>query len=81
MGGIGASIISMVAHTGADISPMEPAGVPTFHPIQDGRTYFQYHHTAADTLDKVDPKHLAENAAVNAVVAYALANSETPLPR
>ena len=81
MGGIGASIISMVEHTGADISPMEPAGVPTFHPIQDGRTYFQYHHTAADTLDKVDPKHLAENAAVNVVYAYALANSETPLPR
>ena len=81
MGGIGASIISMVEHTGADISPMEPVGVPTFHPIQDGRTYFQYHHTAADTLDKVDPKHLAENAAVNVVYAYALANSETLLPR
>ena len=79
--GIGASIISMVEHTGADISPMEPAGVPTFHPIQDGRTYFQYHHTAADTLDKVDPKHLAENAAVNVVYAYALANGEMPLPR
>ena len=81
LGGIGASILDLVEHTGADISPMEPAGVPTFHPIQDGRTYFQYHHTAADTLDKVEPEHLAENAAVNAVVAYALANSETPLPR
>ena len=81
LGGIGASILDLVEHTGADISPMEPTGVPTFHPIQDGRTYFQYHHTAADTLDKVEPEHLAENAAVNAVVAYALANSETPLPR
>ncbi len=79
--GIGASIIQMADHTGADISPMEPAGVPTIHPMQDGRTYFQYHHTAADTLDKVNPKHLAENAAVNAVIIYALANSETPLPR
>ncbi len=78
---IGANIIDRVEHTGADMSPMEPAGVPTFHPIQDGRTYFQYHHTAADTLDKVDPKTLAENAAVNAVVIYALAQSETPLPR
>ena len=78
---IGAGILDQAEHTGADISPMEPAGVPTFHPIQDGRTYFQYHHTAADTLDKVDPKTLAENAAVNAVVVYALANSETPLPR
>ncbi len=81
LGGIGASLLEMAEHTGADIGPMEPAGVPTFHPIQDGRTYFQYHHTAADTLDKVDPKTLAENAAVNAVAVYALANSETPIPR
>lgn len=78
---IGAGLLSMVEHTGADISPMEPAGVPTFHPIQDNRTYFHYHHTAADTLDKVVPRELAENAAVNVVFAYALANSEQPLPR
>ena len=81
LGGIGASLLDQVEHTGADIGPMEPAGVPTFHPIQDGRTYFQYHHTAADTLDKIEPKHLAENAAVNVVFAYAIANSEQPLPR
>ncbi|MEP6809754.1 MAG: M20/M25/M40 family metallo-hydrolase [Chthoniobacterales bacterium] len=78
---IGAGLIDEVAHTGADISPMEPAGVPTFDPIQDNRTYFRYHHTAADTLDKIDPKQLAENAAVNVVFAYGLANSETPMPR
>ncbi len=81
LGGIGASLLDMVEHAGADIGPMETLGVPTFHPIQDNRTYFHFHHTAADTLDKVDPKHLAENAAVNAVLAYALANSEQPLPR
>lgn len=81
LGGIGADLLDMVEHAGADIGPMEALGVPTFHPIQDGRTYFQYHHTAADTLDKVDPKTLAENAAVNAVFAYAVANSEAPLPR
>jgi Zn-dependent M28 family amino/carboxypeptidase len=78
---IGAGLLSMVDHTGADISPMEPAGVPTFHPIQDSRTYFHYHHTAADTLDKVVPRELAENAAINAVFAYAVANMEQPLPR
>ena len=81
LGAIGAGLLSPAEHTGADVGPMEPAGVPTFHPIQDGRTYFHYHHTAADTLDKVEPQHLAENAAVNAVLAYALANSERPLPR
>ncbi len=77
----GAGLLSLVENAGADISPMEPAGVPTFHPIQDGRFYFQYHHTAADTLDKIVPKELAENAAVAAVTAYGLANIEQPLPR
>jgi carboxypeptidase Q len=60
---------------------LEKAGVPAFSPIQDNRFYFNYHHTAADTLDKIVPKELAENSAVVAVVAYALANMERPLPR
>ncbi len=77
----GAGLLSLVENAGADISPMETAGVPTFHPIQDNRFYFQYHHTAADTLDKIVPKELAENAAVVAVTAYGLANLEQPLPR
>jgi hypothetical protein len=65
----------------ADISPLAAAGVPVFGLWQDTRTYFNYHHTEADTLDKVDPQELAENAAVMAVLAYALANLEEPLPR
>jgi Zn-dependent M28 family amino/carboxypeptidase len=77
----GASMLTLVEHCGADIAPMERAGVPTFSPIQDSRFYFNYHHTAADTLDKVVPKALAENSAVVAVLAYALANMEQPLPR
>ncbi len=59
----------------------EKAGVPCFSPIQDSRFYFSYHHSAADTLDKIVPKELAENSAVVAVAAYALANMEQPLPR
>jgi Zn-dependent M28 family amino/carboxypeptidase len=77
----GAGILNLVEHCGADIEPMEKAGVPTFAPLQDSRFYFDYHHTAADTLDKIVPKELAENSAVVAVLAYALANSEQPLPR
>jgi carboxypeptidase Q len=77
----GAGILDLVEHCGADIEPLEKAGVPAFSPIQDSRFYFNYHHTAADTLDKIVPKELAENSAVVAVVAYALANMETPLPR
>ena len=77
----GAGILDLVEHCGADIEPLEKAGVPAFSPIQDSRSYFNYHHTAADTLDKIVPKELAENSAVVAVVAYALANMERPLPR
>ena len=67
--------------SGADIDPLLKLGVPNFSPIQDSRFYFNYHHSAADTLDKIDPHQLAENAAINAVLAYALANLQQPLPR
>lgn len=78
----GAGILSLSEHAGgADISPLTKLGVPGFSPIQDNRTYFNYHHTAADTLDKIVPQELAENAAVVAVTAYALANLEKSLPR
>jgi Zn-dependent M28 family amino/carboxypeptidase len=66
---------------GADISEMSGAGVPTLGLRQDGRTYFNYHHTAADTLDKVVPAELRENAAAMAVMGYALASMTDPLPR
>ena len=66
---------------GADVWPLDTAGVPSLSPIQDNRTYFNYHHTAADTLDKVVPRELAENAAVMALLAYAIANLPEKLPR
>jgi carboxypeptidase Q len=78
----GAGALLLTEHAGgADIESLDKAGVPTFAPIQDNRFYFNYHHTAADTLDKIVPRELAENSAVVAVAAYALANSEQPLPR
>jgi len=42
---------------------------------------FNYHHTAADTLDKVVPRELQENAAVMAVLAHTLANLPGSLER
>ncbi len=66
---------------GADIGPLTQAGVPSFAPWFDQRTYFNYHHTAADTFDKIDPKEMAELGGVMAVLAYGLANLERPLPR
>ena len=77
----GAGALALSENAGADIALLEKAGVPAFAPIQDSRFYFNYHHTAADTLDKIVPRELAENSAVVAVAAYALANSEQPLPR
>jgi len=66
---------------GADIAPLQHAGVPGFAPLVDHRHYFDYHHTAADTLDKVDPHNLQEQVAVLAVLAYYLAEMPQPLPR
>ena len=77
----GAGMLALTENAGADIGPIDKAGVPAFAPIQDSRFYFNYHHTAADTLDKIVPRELAQNSAVVAVAAYALANSEQPLPR
>jgi len=49
--------------------------------MQDARTYFNYHHTAVDSLDKIVPQEVRENAAALAVMGYALANLPEPLPR
>jgi len=78
---IGASVLSRGEDAGEDIAAIVTKGVPGFTPTQDSRFYFNYHHTAADTLDKVNPHHLAENAAVMAVTAYALADAGEPAPR
>lgn len=60
-------------HTGADTSPLTDAGVPGFGLVPDPRHYFDFHHTPADTLDKVDPKALAQDTAALAALAYVLA--------
>ncbi len=72
---IGAGTLVSSPEVGEDVNGLTERGVPGFSPVQDDRTYFNYHHTAADTFDKVDPKHLNENAAVVTVLAYALADS------
>src|SRR5258708_3387086 len=79
---IGASVFQPTSYPpGADIAAMSEAGIPAFGVMQDGRTYFNYHHTAADTLDKIVPAELRENAATMSVMAYALTNMKNPLPR
>src|SRR6266581_4031063 len=79
---LGANIIKQTNHSpGSDIAPMANAGVPALGIMQDSRTYFNYHHTAADTLDKIAPQELRENAAAMAVMGYALASLPESLPR
>jgi Zn-dependent M28 family amino/carboxypeptidase len=79
---IGANLLHVTEYSpGSDVAPLAKAGVPTLGILQDGRTYFNYHHTAADTLDKVVPSELRENAAAMAVMGYVLADMPEPLPR
>ena len=77
----GAGISQMQANVGSDVGPLTAKNVPSFAPWFDQRTYFNYHHTAADTFDKVDPKQLSEVGSLMAVLVYGLANLEQPLPR
>jgi hypothetical protein len=79
---VGANVLQPTSYSpGADIAVMSEAGVPALGVMQDARTYFNYHHTAADTLDKVLPSELRENAAAMAVMGYALASMKEALPR
>ncbi len=60
--------------SGADISPMKPAGVMLMGLDVEGSRYFDYHHTPADTLDKVNPSELTDCVAAMSVMAYILAD-------
>jgi carboxypeptidase Q len=82
LGPIGATALSRHdGALGADIEPLQIAGVPGFAPTVDARHYFDYHHTAADTLDKVNPESLRTQVATMAVLAWYLAEMPQPLPR
>ena len=70
--GLGASDIGK-GWGGADISPLTKAGVLSLSMRPDGSRYFDLHHSPADTIDKVDPTDLENNAAAMALMAYLLA--------
>ncbi len=59
----------------ADIEPLLAAGVPGAALDVDGSRYFWYHHTNADTPDKLDPADVARCVATFAVWAYVLADA------
>ena len=66
---------------GADIGPIMREGVPGMGLNVDGTRYFWYHHTDADTIDKLDPREVALSVAAMAVMAYVVADLPDPLPR
>jgi Zn-dependent M28 family amino/carboxypeptidase len=71
-------------HPGPDVGPLAKMGVPIISPRQDGRDYFDLHHTPDDTLDKIDPGALSQNVAVWATVLWIAANADTsfaPVPQ
>lgn len=58
---------------GADLRPLAERGVPVVGLQVAGERYFVYHHSAADTVDKVDPVELGQVAAALAVFVYGAA--------
>jgi carboxypeptidase Q len=60
---------------GADIGPAaQAAQVPAMSLDVDTSKYFLYHHTEADTVDKLDPVDVSRCVAAVAVMAYAVAD-------
>jgi len=55
---------------GADIGPLANQGVALIGFLPDSQRYFNYHHTAEDTIDKVDKRELELGAASMAALVY-----------
>lgn len=64
------------ARGGPDLTFLRLAGVPVVSLTQNGWDYFDLHHTADDTFDKIDPEELAQNVASYAAFAWLAANIE-----
>ncbi len=65
---------------GADISPLTREGVPSMGLTVDGTKYFWYHHTDADTIDKLDRDEVNRCVAAMAVMAFVVADMQERLP-
>jgi carboxypeptidase Q len=80
LAGIGAGAISR-GGGGTDIEAIMERGVPGLGLNDDGTRYFWYHHSDADTVDKLDPGDMSRCVAAMAVMAYVLADLPEQLPR
>ena len=77
---IGANTISDGGRA-ADVAPLNDEGVPVMSLKVDGSKYFWYHHTNADTFDKIDFNEFNRCIAAMAIMAYVVADLDEPLPR
>jgi Zn-dependent M28 family amino/carboxypeptidase len=63
-------------NSGDDIVPLHAAGVPVIALRQNGLDYFDIHHTADDTFDKIDPDELAQATAAWTATVYLALQSD-----
>jgi len=66
---------------GADVLRLISGGVPVMHLEVDRERYFWFHHTQADTIDKLDRNEFNQCVASMAVMAYVVADLPEPVPR
>ena len=78
---LGIAFDKLKGDAGPDIGPFAALGMPWAELAQDGTDYFDWHHTANDTLDKIDPKAMDQQAAAYAVLAYLAAESRIDFGR
>ncbi len=64
---------------GSDIGPIVALGVPSLAPITIAEHYFDWHHTEADTLDKVNLDDFRKDIGLLAVTTYVLADMDGKL--
>lgn len=67
---LGITLGKKKAEGGPDFSPFHQQGLAVFDLKQDGSKYFDWHHTANDTFDKIDPEEMAQNVAAYVVMVY-----------
>jgi carboxypeptidase Q len=58
LGAVMPTAVHVIEHGGADLGPLQKAGVPVLDIGQDHTRYFDWHHTTGDTFDKIDPRDL-----------------------
>ena len=76
LAGLGIEYLPGETEGGPDVIPMANQGVQTIRLNQDGMDYFDLHHTADDTFDKIDPEAMAQNTAAYAALIWMISETD-----